>query len=664
MTMSECFFAKCDEKGRLPGHSIGGALRRRTRGLRPDRFRTRWPTRSRANGLLLLLGGLFAGDGAAAVAQDRDNCLYCHRFPGLSRMDSESQRVRLLYVDPAYVAHGLGPHASLACTDCHPREEVDVVPHREVTRVDCARQCHLTRPDAPPRVFSHASVARLLEQSVHDPRTLHGARLSGGPLLSEGQSFCLYCHDEPVFSSSFRRAHLAEPNTDRCDVCHTTGLPLDTRRFLQHVVARLQPARPVLELAQVCAICHSDPVFREARGGDDPVASYVRSFHGKAALLGDETTANCLDCHVRRALNVHVMLGPDDPASAVHPAHLADSCRSTRCHPGADPRIAATAVHLDLPSSRGTLDYLIAAAFIVLTIVSFGPSALIVLLELLQLVLARHPRGHEPIRRLTEALDSRPGGRERLRRFTPGQRVQHWVLTLLFVLLVLTGFPMKFADTRWAAVTIHLFGGLSHARAVHHAAGVALLVGFSVHCLIVLRGVLHRAAATGADGRARGMLGALWSLPLMLRGVDLRRTAQLLTYLVGRGKRRPSFGRFTATEKFEYLGVLWGTTLLGLTGILLWAEQFTSHVFGGRVFNIASIVHTYEAFLALIHVGILHMYNVILAPAVFPLSLAMLTGRTPRAKLVEEHGEFVVQAGRELGLPTQEAQAALGAGDG
>jgi cytochrome b subunit of formate dehydrogenase len=594
-----------------------------------------------------------------AEAQDRENCLYCHQFPGLSRFDSESGRLRLFYVDPSYINHSLGPRARLACTDCHEREAVSVVPHRTVSPVDCSRECHLSRPNSPPRLFSHEAVVRMLDQSVHSSRALQKLEFAGGPLLATGQSLCLYCHDEPVFSTDFRRAHLGEMSTGRCDVCHATSLPVDTPFFLRHVMGRLQSARPTLELAQVCAVCHSDPQFRAARAGDDPVASWVRSFHGKAALLGDQSTANCIDCHVRTDQNVHLMLGPAEPASAVHAARLADSCRSTECHPGADKSIAATAVHLDLPTARGTVDYLIAAAFILLTIVSFGPSALIVLLELAQLVLGRHWHGSAALRELAERVATHPDGRRRLLRFTWLQKVQHWILGLLFVLLALTGFPMKFAEAAWAAETIRLMGGLSIARALHHWAGLALIIGFCAHLAHVGWGVAQRASARGDGGRAIGIWKTLLSLPMVLQPADLRRMGQLFAYLLGLRRQRPTFGRFSAAEKFEYIGVLWGTTLLGLTGLILWGEQITSHFLGGRAFNIASIIHTYEAFLAMIHVGVLHTYNVMLAPAVFPLSLAMVSGRTPAAKLAEENGEFVLLAARDLNIPVSEAEAAL-----
>jgi hypothetical protein len=150
----------------------------------------------------------------------------------------------------------------------------------------------------------------------------------------------------------------------------------------------------------------------------------------------------------------------------------------------------------------------------------------------------------------------------------------------------------------------------------------------------------------------------------VLQPGDFRRIGQLFAYLLGLRRQRPTFGRFSASEKFEYFGVLWGTTLLGITGLLLWGEQITSHFLGGRAFNIATIIHTYEAFLAIIHVGILHIYNVTLAPSVFPLSPATFSGRTPVHKLVEENGRFVLEAARDLGIPTAEAEAALEAANG
>ncbi len=594
-------------------------------------------------------------------AADPDNCLFCHQFRGLSRFDAATGRIHVFAVEPSYTHELRGPHARLACTACHPREEVSVIPHREVSRVNCTQVCHLSEPDGLERRFSHAPVAEMLDRSVHAPLMLHGLKFADGPLLGPGQSDCLYCHDEPVFRNlEALLPGLALRGTrafDRCDVCHAEQVPVDVAYYLRHVAARIQPARPPLEQAQVCAVCHSDAQVRQTRGLSDAVASFVRSFHGKAALLGDNSTAACLSCHVRAGENAHLMLARADPHSSTHPTNVADSCRSAECHPAAQPRLAAAGVHLDLPTQRATLEFWIAAAFILLTLGTFGPSLVICLLELGQIVVGRHHPEAHGAERLIQRILAHPDGRARLTRFTVSQRVQHWILVVLFAALAITGFPMKFADRAWAQSVVETLGGLQITRTIHHWAGIALVLGFmghGVYCFVELR---RRARRQTGLSPAVSYWRALWDLPMMVRPAELLKGRHLMQYLLGLRKDPPTFGRFSIKEKFEYIGVFWGTTLLGITGAMLWGEQYLSQYLSGRILNIALIAHTYEAFLAVIHVGILHIVNVMLSPHVFPLSPATITGQTPLGELAEQHSEYVEDVARQLGLDVTAGEA-------
>lgn len=504
------------------------------------------------------------------------------------------------------------------------------------------------------REFSHADVARMLDTSVHAREKLAKLEFTDGALLRPGQSLCLYCHDEPLYRipESVRPLveHLDAHALDRCDVCHRQQIPTDTAFYLKHIASRLHHARAPLEMTQTCAVCHADPLILEQAELSDAITSFLHSFHGKAALLGDSSTADCLGCHVVAGENAHLMLGREEPRSATHPTRVVDSCRSAECHPGADRNIGAASVHLDLATVRGTLEFWVAVAFIVLTVVSFGPSLMFVLLELLQIVIGRHHHGAHEMVELTKAVLDTPEGQKRLMRFTVSQRVQHWILVVLFGLLVLTGFPMKFADQAWAKAVIEAFGGLRIARHVHHWAGVALVAGFAVHTIYVLWTLWSRMRARRPDGSRIGPIRAVLSLPMLILPADLLKAGHLMLYLVGLRKSPPTFGRFSVKEKLEYVGVAWGTILLGVTGALLWGEQISSHFVSGRVLNIALIAHTYEAFLAVIHVGILHICNVTLNPHVFPLSLATVTGHTPVGELAEQHSEQVVEVARDLGL--------------
>jgi len=598
---------------------------------------------------LTLLSAFVAG----ARADDPDNCLLCHQFRGLSRAESDGGRVRLFYVEPELVVHGGGPHARLACTDCHADDTTRTIPHGEISAVDCTRTCHLQNPGGVARIFSHQHVADLLATSVHSFETLNTIELPRGDALQDGQSRCLLCHDEPVFRDLRHvlppSARTGEAAFSRCDACHTAQLPTDTPYFLRHVASRLQPARAPLEQAQICAVCHSAAPVRERFELGDAVVGYIRSFHGKAALLHADHTATCVDCHVARGENVHQMLSHTNPASATHADNVADACRSVTCHPGADVGLAAAAVHLDLFEARGSIEYIVAAFFIILTVLTFGPSLVIVVLELFALIVGRHTYADARVEFLAHELMETPEGRRRLTRFSVNQRVQHWVLAVFFAALVVTGFPMKFADQPWAEATISMFGGLGNARLIHHWGGIALALGMIFHLVYVAWTVLQRMRRSRARGESGSMLAALTSLPMWVTVEDGRKMFHLLGYLLFLRKDRPTFGRFGVKEKFEYIGVFWGTALLGLTGAMLWGEQLASHLFSGRILNIALIAHTYEAFLAVIHVGILHIVNVIFSPNVFPLSLATITGKTPLAELAENHADFVQEAAESPG---------------
>lgn len=580
---------------------------------------------------------------SALRAADPENCLSCHRFRGLSRI--EDGRVRLFYVNPRYHDYGLGAHARLRCTDCHERSEVEVIPHRPVTPVNCTRQCHLAGPGEMEVRFAHRGIEEALEQSAHSPKVLERCNELLGEPLRPGQARCLLCHDEPVF----RRDPLAmlggEANVARCTVCHSTRPQRDLRFAYWHVHARTTHAYRKQDTLRLCALCHANEAIRKEFELPDTTASYLFSFHGKAMALGAEDTAGCLDCHVAELADVHLMRAADDPLSPTHPERIADTCRSAACHPTAGHAVSSAAVHLDLATTRG-IEFMIAVLFVVLIVTTFGPSVVLNTLELLQQAVGRRDPRHAERLALLERLEADPATRQRLVRFTPHQRVQHWVLVICFVLLVVTGFPIKFADQAWAAWVVDRLGGLSVTRRIHRWAGAVLIAGFAYHVLYILVVAWGRRRKTG---RSWGQV--LLDLPMVMRRQEWKALVPYLGYLLLMRPERPPAGRFNLKEKFEYFGVFWGCTILGLTGVLLWAHAWTTHYLPGRALTVATVIHTLEAYLAVIHIGLIHLVGVIFAPGVFPGSPAMFTGRTPTEELIEGHAGFLeeVQAGAGSG---------------
>lgn len=613
-----------------------------------------------ANVIVSVLAGVVAWVAFRPVqASDPENCLMCHRYPGLSRISDDGDRVESYHVEASYYDHLMGAHSRLKCTDCHLRREVEVVPHRPISAVDCSRACHIALPGRPELEFSHAPIADLLAGSVHTQNVLDDCnRLLGSP-LKDGQSRCLLCHDEPRYRRGDEPWFLEQGSLARCSSCHTQELWVDTSFAFWHVHARSHPARTHKDVARMCALCHSNEQVRQAYALPDATASYLASFHGKAMLLGSEATAGCLDCHAAAPHNVHDILARTNPDSPAFEGHLPDTCRSAACHPGAGERISSAAIHLELrpsqptrpsslttaqpalpqPTQSHTIELLIATFFVFLILFTFGPSLVLQALELLQVICGRHDPEHHQRHELARRLVAEDATRRALHRFTVHQRVQHWFLVVCFVALAVTGFPIKFADRDWARWVVDSLGGLAVTRQIHRWAGSLLVLGAVYHLIYVTRGVIRTLRSN-----KKGLWPTILDLPMVMKRQELHKFFQLLGFLLFMRRSRPEFGRFGLREKFEYFGVFWGCTILGVTGLMLWEHALTTRYVTGRVLTIASLVHTLEAFLALLHVGVIHLIGVIFAPQVFPMSMAMFTGDTPSEELAESHSEMLAAA--------------------
>ena len=576
-------------------------------------------------------------------AADPENCLSCHRYRGLGRVSDDGKTFELYHLDPDYYDRALGPHARLRCTQCHPRDEVGVIPHKPVSAVNCTTQCHLGTSGQVEVRFSHERVADMLHSSVHAPDKLARSNELIGSPLGPNQSHCLLCHNEPTFQWPGETWTHTTASVERCDTCHGPDLPvpMGTRFMFSHVQSRSRRALSNAQIVQLCSRCHSRPEIREEFDLPDTIASYLASFHGKAMLLGDRETAGCLDCHAADS-NVHLIRAHTEQGSPTSEAKLPDTCRSPACHPSAGHAVSEAAVHLDLQADGG-IEYLIGALFVFMILSTFGPSVVLQCLEMLQIVVGRHDPNQHHREQLVEKLKALPEGRRALVRFTVHQRVQHWILAICFTVLCVTGFPIKFADRAWANWMITLCGGISMARSLHRLAGTVLMVGFVYHFLYIFVFAVRQRRATG-----KSWLKVIMDLPMVTNPQDIRQLFQQLGYLFFLRKERPALARFSLKEKFEYFGVFWGSALLGVTGLLMWFNAWTTTWISGRVLTVASMIHTMEAFLALLHVGIIHMIGVIFSPVVFPISPAMFSGETPTEELAEAHAGMVDEVARQL----------------
>jgi hypothetical protein len=77
---------------------------------------------------------------------------------------------------------------------------------------------------------------------------------------------------------------------------------------------------------------------------------------------------------------------------------------------------------------------------------------------------------------------------------------------------------------------------------------------------------------------------------------------------------------------------------MGLTGLLLWANNWALRWLPKSVIDVATAMHFYEAILAALAILVWHLYSVIFDPDVYPLETAFLDGLSVRQR-PETHTE-------------------------
>jgi len=204
-------------------------------------------------------------------------------------------------------------------------------------------------------------------------------------------------------------------------------------------------------------------------------------------------------------------------------------------------------------------------------------------------------------------------------RFTRLNRGLHALMIVSFISLALTGMTLKFSYTSWAAFLSRRLGGFESAGFIHRSAATLMFALFAIHLWDVNR--LRRAEHGGSWLRL-----VFGPDSMLFNKKDLDDFVGSLRWFVGKGPR-PQYGRWTYWEKFDYFAVFWGVFVIGSTGLLLWfSEQFT-RLLPGWLINVATIVHSDEALLAVGFIFTIHFFNTHLRPEKFPMDIVVFTGR-------------------------------------
>ncbi|MCB1955009.1 MAG: cytochrome C [Rhodocyclaceae bacterium] len=600
----------------------------------------------RALGLALVAAALLgpfsshAADGQAAAAPlDNATCLSCHDKgqPAIEVEDTEGETLALPAIDTEKVARGV--HARLDCVACH----TDIVDAREnhdksadAVRPDCAT-CHERLWEEVQKSGQTAGRERL--GVVVANIAAYKASFHAGPdadFPDRPKAYCNQCHAThdfavpPVGTPERDLWRLTIPDT--CGTCHE-----DHREELSESVHGALTAQGDPKGA-VCIDCHTTHEIRNSSSdlfklknvfacGDchaEELMSYRDTYHGQVNRLGFTYTAKCADCH-----GSHGIQPSDDPESSVHPDNRLKTCQ--KCHNEKKPgMVKATAGFVSFGPHANTSDFdkypQMFVAGKLMTALLIGVFAFFWLHSGLWYYREwqdRKLRGAVPHVRTTE-LGIHAG--KHVVRFARGWRIAHLVFALVTMTLVLTGTTVMFADSAWAPAVAVALGGPKVMGIIHRVAA-SLFVGiFFIHFIYVMQRLLRNRKFRwfGPDS-------------LIPNWKDFADCWGMFKWFLGKGPR-PQFDRWTYFEKFDYWAVFWGVNIIGWSGLMLAFPHVTASFLPGWVFNVGTLVHGEEAFLAAVFLFTVHFFNNHFRPDKLPPpDVVMFTGTQSLEEFRREH---------------------------
>lgn len=513
-----------------------------------------------------------------------------------------------------------------ACLDCHTK-------NADMTTI-------LPASD-PKSTINRTNLAETCGRCHGDKSAMQGSGISNQPFLSYRESVhakaiargntsaavCTDCHNShDILPASDSRSSIAKINIpSTCGTCHRA----EATEFMQSVhgqaVMRGVSRAPVCTdchgihnitmpfdqktaaastaiATDSCAKCHEGVTLTQEFGvASGRVSSYKDSYHGLASQLGSKVVANCASCH-----GVHNILPSSDSRSMINANNLQQTCG--QCHVGAGANFTSGKIHLtsEYVSNVATHDMgargakIVRWIYVPLIILTIGGMAV-----------------HNALIWRKKAAAKRRDART-IVRLTANQRAQHWLLLSSFIMLVLSGFALQYPDS-WLAALLGSNEFLR--RIIHRVAAVVMLVVGTYHVLYL---------ALTKEGRS-------WVKDMAPRLKDVKDVFGNFAYYLGIRNEKPKIARFGYAEKAEYWAVIWGTLIMGLTGLIIW---FKLGIFGFLPrwwLDIALAVHFYEAVLATLAIIVWHFYHVIFDPDVYPLNFALVDGNVSEDAYREEH---------------------------
>jgi cytochrome b subunit of formate dehydrogenase len=539
------------------------------------------------------------------------------------------------------VSRTMGSSGAAACTDCHGRHDM------LAARNPLSTVFKLNLPQTCAKCHSNAGLTKEYQMKFPEAASQYMDSIHGRALLKMGlivAPSCNDCHGVHDIkravdrSSPINKAHVA----DTCGKCHVGVEEIYNKSVHGQLLLKGDKRGPV------CTDCHTAhevetpqnghfKMASDARCGkchEDRLEHYRDTYHGKAMALGKPNIASdvaaCYDCHGH-----HDVLPPSNPESHLSKTNIVATC--ARCHPGANVSFTEYRPHANPMDAKNYP--LLHAVFLGMTgllvgvFTFFGLHTIVWLVRVIWLFL------HDS-KKFREAKVKMETDDEFYTRFVPFERFLHFLVVTSFLLLVITGMPLKFYYTDWAKVLFSVIGGAATARTLHHFGALVTFLYFGLHVasLIGKSWKGRKSLRDPADGKwhFRRFFNVVFGPDSMLpTWKDWTDFVAHNKWFFGKGGK-PQFDRWTYWEKFDYFAVFWGVAIIGSSGLILWFPVFFTKFLPGWVINIAQIIHSDEALLAAGFIFSIHFFNTHFRIEKFPMDTVIFSGRISKTEMLHD----------------------------
>lgn len=489
------------------------------------------------------------------------------------------------------------------CGDCHGKLDhpATIITEQGTVVVDYSSSVHgqglIKKGLLPSAVCTDCHNTHFILKYEDDRASIHHKNLP---------STCATCHEGIYkdFENSIHSPRISakDEKLPNCEDCHSA-----------HQIKHIEQDQFMAEVTHQCGSCHSE--LSE---------TYMETLHGKAYTLGYLKSAKCSDCH-----GSHDVMKVDDPDSHVGFNRVVQTCQT--CHPDANRRFTGYLTHATHHDrAKYPILYFTFWAMTGLLIAVFTFFGIHTLLWM--------PRSYKHLKEKRNA--EKIHKRYYIQRFTTEERIMHLFVILSFMGLALTGMMLKFAHMQWARFLADMLGGVEAAGRIHRISAAITFGYFITHIYLMIRLMIKTKTSVRKlifGGRS------LW-----FNKKDLKDFIGSIKWFLGLGPR-PDYGRWTYWEKFDYMAVFWGVGVIGFSGLILWFPEFFTKFLPGWFINVAMIIHSDEALLAVGFIFTIHFFNTHLRPESFPLDPVIFTGLVPLDEYKEDRPEeykFLKESGQ------------------